>query len=648
MNATNHFMRPSTPRSWVMRATLLMVGLGASMLSGSCRCDPDPPDPPVPPKSEPARIAGRETVESHDACLAPEQRIPPQELCPEERRILARGPGQCSDFVGWAHTEIGQHCVYAYVGTEADGRRSVAEFQQLRHASLPVQPLDHVPKDPVHLPPALASASRDCMVMASGDPDPERQTLAKRFGQSLRLTPSSSAGPVRVAVIDTAPKQTANGQALHGRLMAAIVREATRDLGAITIETHLGMPRDRHGIRDDQKGGFYGYQSDVAVAIEAAVDAWEPTEARLILNLSFGWEPNMGADESLVTAAIAKARCKGALVFAAVGNRHPRACPIGPTAPAAFSTWTFECHESGAVAKPSSGTAQPLVHAVSPVDATGRPLPLSRASAPIAALGTNAMIHDGTNYLGPMSGSSVATALASGMAARIWSNKPNLTADDVATLLRDSGVVATDENGIPSITPVDPTVAYGSNWTEQRIVGLVVSAPTSSPTRLSAKTVVKPIETPLETLDCSVCDETKETVWWPTGGKSFAPKPNDWAVPQPDDVLCPNCDIEYDKLLLTRASSYGDPVVDVSVTFWANRNETETIHFGPQTVPTAEPPLVLAHPELCSVGRAGSSGPTPTSAYVDFVFSKTSPTGTTSYYTLGHSIDVTSGTPCPK
>jgi hypothetical protein len=434
---------------------------------------------------------------------------------------------------------------------------------------------------------------------------------------------------VHVAVIDTAPKARERASSLHGALMAMIIERMTAGAG-IQIHTYAGLPRDRDGRANLDVGGYYGYQSDLAFSIADALVDWRAETSAsgpLIVNLSVGWDPAApSANTSLVAEQLGRARCAGALIFAAVGNRHPRACTEGPTGPASLVNHPI----------PSECAAElngPLVFPVTAVDHRGQPLDLSRANAPLAALGVDAVVQIDANYYGPMSGSSVATAVVSGLAARTWSNEPELRADDIVAHLY--------AGGLAKGTRVDASVGHGG-WTEQRVVGLVDHAPTRiAPEVTSSKIVDSSLGKQGECRDDCGLDET---VHWPDNLSDLrATTSSAWVIPQPDDVVCPTCKIDKNKLVVSIASAYPSDAKDVRVTFWSNPRVTETIHFGPQPLPhEGEPaaPLGLASTQLCTVDRDGT---VPRAAYVEFVFQDV----TGRYYAVGNAISVASGTPCP-
>ena len=71
---------------------------------------------------------------------------------------------------------------------------------------------------------------------------------------------------------------------------------------------------------DHRKGGYFGHLFQLYDAIAAALDMWDDERARLIINLSLGWD-SVAADEAdllgALTGLFQEASCRGALVIAA-------------------------------------------------------------------------------------------------------------------------------------------------------------------------------------------------------------------------------------------------------------------------------------------------------------------------------------------
>lgn len=340
--------------------------------------------------------------------------------------------------------------------------------------------------------------------------------------------PEARLHPVTVAVIDTAGPDRGDAGGGHGYLMARLVEQA--NLGRATVLTYAGLPRElgasgslgsSAGPRGG--GGSVGYMSDVARAIDAAVDDWQAAvkesergeSPKLIINLSLAWKPppsgcgvvdgEKQAHHDPVYAAIERASQLGALVLAASGNESALACGGGQ--PVEFAPGCWERRPT-AYGEPESSYA-PLVYAISPVSDGRRSLSSSplRTHTRHAAYGYQGVDERGgrleptptpnqiaphllgarsgegpgvapsvfgyspveppTGSLealalpgggdpraqvavpaeeppprvvtGPMSGSSVSTAVESGVAALVWALDPSMDASAVMEHLRKSG-----------------------------------------------------------------------------------------------------------------------------------------------------------------------------------------------------------------
>lgn len=285
------------------------------------------------------------------------------------------------------------------------------------------------------------------------------------------LEASAARAPVEIAVADTVSANVgATGRTpahIHGHVVAAIITDIAcpeRRPDCIANVRHvLAMPRrDGHSTPDWVEGGDRGTRGDVALAIYAAVEGWRERRldnpaapARLVLNLSLGWEPAAPelAPSQALQAALRFASCNGALVFASSGNDpRRRTATNGPLEPARFETVpapdAAECLALGFAPLaehevPVFGASErPLVWAVGGVDANDRPLPDARAeSMPrlvSPALDGLAMGSDG-ELTRALSGSSIAAAVASGTAALIWSYRPELRPDEIVDILYHSG-----------------------------------------------------------------------------------------------------------------------------------------------------------------------------------------------------------------
>ena len=415
------------------------------------------------------------------------------EACPPDRQVALSLQGGCpvADNLPWAVSSLfgiddagdphapedgmGGLCLYEWQGGEDATRR---DARRLRRT----------------LGGAVDGIAADCRVvapLASPISDMMAPSLRSAFVSAINY-PGDLAGtpdPVRVAVVDSSPRFYNNGTARggnsgHGLTVGRIVRGMTCGPdGAATgacvgyVADHLAMPRLPGGRIDRARGGYYGYFTDAAISINAAVSAWlghmnappagEAPQRRLVINLSLGWEGIYGGayDPALpvqgqrappvlaVHRAITRAVCHGALVIAAAGNdaggspastgpMYPGGWEIAP-APQAADCAGFGLATDAAGVPPAVTDYTPLVHSVGGVDGAdvelastrvgGRPrLAAPAFQAVMKYFNPNEMRWKNTD---PMSGTSAAAAVVSAAATLAWGYEPNLNGADVMALI---------------------------------------------------------------------------------------------------------------------------------------------------------------------------------------------------------------------
>lgn len=270
-----------------------------------------------------------------------------------------------------------------------------------------------------------------------------RQIDRPTFAPIVPLPP----GKTRIAVIDTSPEEVDNGQPSesptnrHGVVMATLARnnaclqksDNSSPICPVFIANHNGLPL----------GGGYGRVTQVATAMVRALDEFliAGSEEHLVINLSLGWDDRFGGlhgPAMRMTAfaawhAAQLARCNGALIFAAAGNRSSPEDDEEPVLPAG---WEAETHLNCSIVDGYN----PLLHAVGGVDRRDSTIALARRNAnprllAPAALNVQQLIDPETTLPTGLShivtGTSISSAGVSGIAAMLWSRNPTLTAAQI-------------------------------------------------------------------------------------------------------------------------------------------------------------------------------------------------------------------------
>lgn len=329
----------------------------------------------------------------------------------------------------------------------------------------------------------LVRADRDCAALSPSALDLEAMTWRPLFNhfmaQAGRMAPPPGATEkpgVRLAFLDTEP--TGHGvpsddkprRSRHGYTLAHIARHLVcTDLKncAAQITTQLALPMVRFDPdnparteTDETRGGFMGTWVDLVDAIDREIYEWRlnDPERHLILNLSLGWDgtlfknlseeqiAGMSAGAQAVYSALQNASVQGALVLAAAGNQNygPEAT-TGPLLPAGWERGLPELE--GYWGSPE----EPVVYAVGGVQSDGFPLVNSRRGGlPRRVAYADHAVVAGFNpkrATAMYTGSSVSTAVASSIAAVIWSARPELSAREVMAILDRSGEVFDGSEG---------------------------------------------------------------------------------------------------------------------------------------------------------------------------------------------------------
>ncbi len=376
-------------------------------------------------------------------------------------------------------SELALYCTFTFTGARPVTSADVATL----HLLVPGQ-LDELAADLMNVGPFASSMDI---------PRTLWQPLRKHFldqARSANLPEITGYSPVRLAVLDTQPTADTNPHQLmansfHGYTLLNMAHRAlcepmTGCIAQLTSQLALSYlsfdPNDPSAaIEDPVLGGYVGSLLDLAKAIYAEVDSWQQTALpaqKLVINLSIGWDPEFGGLEEdrldmpvpvrLVYDAIVDARCRGALVIAATGNRTDGPdSGIGPMMPAAWAVRDVPAAGAcgGLPGIGAGGHNQPLVYAVGGVGANGEPLGNARPySIPErVAFGDHGVVAGHTDHAPTaiLTGSSVATLVASSAAAAAWYYAPYLPGEQLMVQLDEAG----DD------LPLTADFCYGTNST---------------------------------------------------------------------------------------------------------------------------------------------------------------------------------------
>jgi hypothetical protein len=309
------------------------------------------------------------------------------------------------------------------------------------------------------------SQERDRMALSGSATELDKRvwdTLAGAFasqtgaGIGTSLGASSEAN-VRLTFIDSQP--TGSGLpaqpppgSLHGytllHLAAGLACPSGRCVASRrALEQTEFDPNLPVRVRPAAEAGSIGTVTQLGNAITAEVLRWQPTESsrHLILNLSLGWDGELFGDlkgrsasdlepsVQYVYNALRFAAEKKALVIAAAGNRRGGVNDSQwPLLPAAWELST---------AAPKAAASPPLVYAVGGIDWQGLSLPNARTGGrpQRSAYGDHAVTKASNGEATAiLTGSSVATAVVSSVAAVVWSLRPELQPAEVMRLIDGS------------------------------------------------------------------------------------------------------------------------------------------------------------------------------------------------------------------
>ena len=269
--------------------------------------------------------------------------------------------------------------------------------------------------------------------------------------------------PVRVAVVDSSSTGVATSDlSKHGFAVSRVIGSLfCDDSGSADCEKKV-LPYQAFPIvgprkLDFVKGGYASASHHLFDALSSTLDQWDSSKEHLVINLSLGWDPIKVGPKHLVLNRIVdlleRASCRGALIVASAGNLTGSE---GPMIPASLESQkapdAARCNALGekavglAAQKPAKGVSSayaPLIHAVGSVDARDQKMTTRRewGQPRMAAYGLSVTAGGSKTlkYTPPISGTSISTAIVSGVAASVWSARPELTSEQVMSLVYQGG-----------------------------------------------------------------------------------------------------------------------------------------------------------------------------------------------------------------
>jgi len=413
---------------------------------------------------------------------------------------------------------------------------------------------------------------RDCEVVAGHAlPEPVSDALFSAWSNQVELPDWSDAEAfqppsIRVAIIDGGfggelPNGAAPDTVNHAVVVSSVVRaiacpeRGASALCAASVPNYNAMPYTSRGILGEL-GGYFGTQMGFAEAVVEAVDTWrlEAPNTRpvhLILNLSLGWDGDYDVTTTPRVAGVTAlwaaryATCQGALLIAAAGNQAG-ADDAGPLFPAAWEALPRAC--GGAPV----GVYSPLVHAVGAVNGRDGELAINRvggtprlvAPAALVVVPEDTVVPE-SEMTTPLSGTSLATAAASGTAALVWSMRPGMTPDAVMQLIYRSGEplgLAADFGQPAQRRRLSVGRAFARACPEGVAVGACPAAD-SRPSLPGARAAGEDAQADFANIVDALLTDPVDVLEDPNAelpdveSSYFAP----WIVPQPGEPNCPIC-----------------------------------------------------------------------------------------------------------
>jgi hypothetical protein len=457
----------------------------------------------------------------------------------------------------------------------------------------PAGVIERVVAEPARLLPQAPGAVTGAPL---GTGEARHARLREQLGATFKAGASNVDDAVRpyVAIIDTADPEVAWPGApreQHGLVMGGIVSAircpadaASCDRERILYAQAFPSSSSSAGSDAEARGSVWSLN----LAVLEALERWRSLsngEIPLVLNMSVGWEwgvndtelmmgsrghllagregsvrSELSPAEEALFLTLSWASCQQVLAIAAAGNTRGGACTqTGPMAPAAWESlpplsWA-QCRDLLDPADRAGLGAEPdhhpnaLVYAAGGVDADDLPIVNARPrSAPGRVLYSSmASVPTPAGYTAPWTGTSVATASLSAIAAQYWGSGTNHAlrpAQVIAAIDDDSAPVAAGcvAGGAPSRgTATVPRVrAYQVLPKLYEPSSLTFSAP--SATLSSAGSEAQPSVTLDPSADGTrTCNGRAITAYSFAGAQSLSGTAWPELTPQPDSPICPLC-----------------------------------------------------------------------------------------------------------
>lgn len=364
-------------------------------------------------------------------------------------------------------------CVYKWVGPnppttkDAFDQIGATPEQTVLAISGPTGPKRPIPKE-VYEPLQKRFDRRASGFAAAG-----LERLKMLEIQKVRPKPEAVGSPalpaVRVAIIDSTPRKlgmTAPDLSGHGFAVSRVAGtlacanpNSPECQGVVVAYLALPIVDEANGDLTENwdTGGRTGTMVHLYDALNAAIDEWvkdrqKQPRLHLIINLSIGWDPIKIAEDDpsvvRIRTTLQRASCLGALIVAAAGNFTGSPGPIYPAAweslPAPNRGQCQKLLPDGVQPAITRTTYAPLVHSVGAVDINDRRMLVNRrwGQPRLSALGAAVTVPgpDGTPTP-PMSGTSMAAAIGSGISGRVWAARSDMDAAAVMQTIYDGGAV---------------------------------------------------------------------------------------------------------------------------------------------------------------------------------------------------------------